>query len=322
MFANGLAGVSTVTIKNSTGTVIGTKTVTFTGTDVSSISLTINKPFVNGDTAQGVTTNVFIAVLKDSAGNVVSGLTWAPTITYSSAVLGSVKTDCSAGVDTATSTSTGTVNYSFKAPTTVAYGPVTVTFTDPTTKATASGVVTVSSAVAATLTVSAPSVDLGNTFSYTVTAKDANGYAIPDGSIASNYITSVTSNAGIGSADLTTTSALGVFALKVTGPVVSVTTGKGSFLLTGTAGTANSYLAKTLTGTTVDATFSVIGGGGDSSLAYDAASAATDAANNAYEEAQNATQAASDALAAVKALAVQVKALIALVNKIKAKLKA
>ena len=89
------------------------------------------------------------------------------------------------------------------------------------------------------------------------------------------------------------------------------------FGLSGTTGT--------LTTTTVVQALSAkatVAGGDSSSLAYDAASAATDAANNAYEEAQNATQAASDALAAVKALAVQVKSLIALVNKIKAKLKA
>jgi hypothetical protein len=321
VMANGVAGVSTITVKNSAGVVVTTKTLTFTGTDVSSITLTAAKNFVNGDTASGPTSKVLTAVLKDSAGNIVTGLAWSPTVTYSVATLGAYRTNGGAGIDTATSDTTGTVTYGWTAPSTVAYGPVTITLTDPTTKATASATITISSAVAATVSASAPTVDLGNTFSYTVTAKDSNGYAIPDGSVASNYISSVTSNGGIGAADLTSTSTGGVFTLKVTGPVVSIATGSGAFLLTGTAGTANSYLAKTLTGTTVTASFAVNGTDG-SSLAYDAASAATDAANNAYEEAQNATQAASDALAAVKALAVQVKALIALVNKIKAKLKA
>jgi hypothetical protein len=321
VFTNGIAGVTTISVKNSAGVVVTTKTLTFTGTDVSSITLTVVKSFVNGDTAGAGTSKVITAALKDSAGNIVTGLAWSPTVTYSVATLGAYRTNGGAGIDTTTSDSTGLVTYGWTAPGTVAYGPVTVTFTDPTTKASASVVITVSSAIAATVTASAPSVDLGNTFSYSVTAKDANGYAIPDGLAASNYISSVTSNAGIGSADLTSTSVGGVFKLQVTGPVVNVSTGTGAFLLTGTAGTANTYLAKTLTATTVTASFSVNGSadGSNASLALDAANAATDAANNAYDEAQNATQAASDALAAVKALAVQVKALIALVTKIKNK---
>jgi len=325
VMANGVAGVSTIVVKNSAGTVIATKSLTFTGTDVSSITLTAVKSYVNGDTASGGTSKVLTAVLKDSTGNIVTGLAWAPTVTYSVATLGAYRSNNAA--DTATSDTTGTVTYGWTAPSTVAYGPVTVTFTDPTTKATASATITISSAVAASVTASAPSsVDLGNSFSYTVTAKDANGYAIPDGSVASNYISSLTSNGGIGSPDLTATSTGGVFTLKVTGPVVNIAQGSGAFLLTGTAGTANSYLAKTLTATTVTATFAVNSVGGDASLALDAANAATDAANNAYDEAQNATQAAQDALAAVTALAAQVKSLIAsvksltaLVSKIKAK---
>ena len=323
VFANGAAGVSTIAIKNAAGTVIATKTLTFTGTDVSSIAITTLKGSVNGD-AGARTSEVISAVLKDSSGNLVTGLAWAPTVTYSVATLGTLSQNSGASgqPDTTTSTTSGVVTYGWNAPTAL-YGPVTVTLTDPTTKATASATITIASQIASTVSVAAPTADLGNTFSYTVTLKDANGYAIPDGIAASNYISSVTSNGGIGSPDLTAKVAAGVITLKVTGPIVPISAGTGAFLLTGTAGTANSYLVKTLTGTTVTASFSVNGITGDSSsLAYDAASAATDAANNAYEEAQNATQAASDALAAVKALAVQVKALIALVNKIKAKLKA
>jgi len=334
VFANGQAGVSTITIKNSAGTVIATKSLTFTGTDVSSITLKVLKSSVNGDTASGATSGVLQATLKDSAGNLVVGKAWSPTVTYSSSVLGAYRTNGGAGNDTTTSDSSGNVTYGWTAPSTVAYGPVTVTFTDAATGATASGVVTVSSAVAATFVVTAPaSVDLGNPFTYTVTAKDANGYNVPDGAVASNYISSVTQNAGIGastSPDLTlTTATAGAWTLKYSGPTVAAATGKADFLLTGTAGTANSYLAKTLTATTVSSSFAITGGGtsgGDAALALDAANAATDAANNAYDEAQNATQAAQDALAAVTALAKQVSSLIAsvksltaLVSKIKAK---
>jgi len=328
IFANGQAGVTTVTVKNGAGTVITTKTLTFTGTDVSSITPTVIKSYVQGDTT-AATHNIASAVLKDSAGNLVVGVTWSPTVTYSSALLGTIITS-QANLETATSNSSGVVNFGWTPATAATYGPVTVTLTDPTTKASASFTITLSSAVASSFTVTPPaSVDLGNPFSYTVVAKDANGYNVPDLSVASNYISSVTSNGGIGSADLTTLSTAGAWTLKLTGPTVAVATGKSDFLLTGTAGTANSYLAKTLTGTTVSSSFAVnaVGStGGDAALALDAANAATDAANNAYDEAQNATQAAQDALAAVTALAAQVKSLIAsvksltaLVSKIKAK---
>jgi len=330
IFANGQAGPSVITVKNGAGTVIATKTVTFTGTDISSITATVAKSWVQGDTT-AATHSVVSAVLKDSAGNLVVGVNWSPTVTYSVATLGTLLVSGAGnGYETATSNSSGVVSFGWTPSTAATYGPVTVTLTDATTKATASFTINLSSVVASTFAVTSPAtVDLGNPFSYVVTAKDANGYNIPDGALASNYISSVTSNGGIGSADLTTTSAAGVWTLKLTGPTVAISTGKSDFLLTGTAGTANSYLAKTLTATTVSASFPVNAAaavGGDAALALDAANAATDAANNAYDEAQNATQAAQDALAAVTALAKQVSSLIAsvksltaLVSKIKAK---
>jgi len=330
IFANGQAGPSVITVKNGAGTVIATKTVTFTGTDISSITATVAKSWVQGDTT-AATHSVVSAVLKDSAGNLVVGVNWSPTVTYSVATLGTLLVSGAGnGYETATSNSSGVVSFGWTPATAATYGPVTVTLTDATTKATASFTINLSSVVASTFAVTSPAtVDLGNPFSYVVTAKDANGYNIPDGALASNYISSVTSNGGIGSADLTTTSAAGVWTLKLTGPTVAISTGKSDFLLTGTAGTANSYLAKTLTATTVSASFPVNAAaavGGDAALALDAANAATDAANNAYDEAQNATQAAQDALAAVTALAKQVSSLIAsvksltaLVSKIKAK---
>ena len=320
VFANGAAGVTTVTIKNAAGTVVGTKTLTFTGTDVSSIALTVVKSNVNADKGSA-TSAVISAVLKDSAGNAVVGTTWAPTVTYDVSTKGTLLIEADNGADTRTSDATGKVTYGWT-PVAAAYGPVTVTVTDPTTKATASATITLSSPIAKTVTITAPaSADLGTPFSFTVTAKDANGYGIPDALTAAAIVASASHYAGVTTTDLSGTFAGGVATIKATGPSVSATTGKSTFTLVGTAGTAATNLVSTLTGTDVVVSYT-ISGTDSSSLAYDAASAATDAANNAYEEAQNATQAASDALAAVKALAVQVKALIALVNKIKAKLKA
>jgi len=200
IFANGQAGVTTVTVKNGAGTVITTKTLTFTGTDVSSITPTVIKSYVQGDTT-AATHNIASAVLKDSAGNLVVGVTWSPTVTYSSALLGTIITS-QANLETATSNSSGVVNFGWTPATAATYGPVTVTLTDPTTKASASFTITLSSAVASSFTVTPPaSVDLGNPFSYTVVAKDANGYNVPDLSVASNYISSVTSNGSV-AADL------------------------------------------------------------------------------------------------------------------------
>ena len=321
IFANGQSGVSTIVVKNSAGTVIATKTVTFTGTTAASISAKLLKTYVGADTALA-TKGVIAVTIKDASGNPIVGVNYAPTPTYSSSAYGTVIQYGAGGdgADTGTTDATGTVTLGWTAAA-LKYGPVTVTLTDPTTATlVASVVVTNSSAIAKTVAITAPaSVDLGQPFAFTVTAKDANGYGIPDG--AASVVTSAVHYAGITTADLTPTFAAGVATIKAVGPTVSSTVGKSTFTLKGTAGVADTNLDKTLSATDVVVTYSV-NGTDSSSLAYDAASAATDAANNAYEEAQNATQAASDALAAVKALAVQVKALIALVNKIKAKLKA
>ena len=177
------------------------------------------------------------------------------------------------------------------------------------------------SPVAKTVTITAPAnVALGAPFNFTVTAKDANGYAIPDGLLASDIVASVASYAGVTTPALTGKFAAGVATIAATGPTVNASAGTSTFTLVGAAGTADTNLDKALTETDVVVTYTIDGTDGDAtaSLALDAANAATDAANNAYDEAQNATQAASDALAAVTALAAQVKSLIASVKKLTA----
>jgi len=314
LFANGQAGTSTITIKNGAGTILSTKTVLFTGTDVSSITATVKKANVNALTSTAVGAVVTLA-LKDSAGNAVTGLTWAPTVEYDVSTLGAYRAS-SAGVDTDTSDTSGVVTYGWT-PVATKYGPVKVTFTDPTTKATASVTLNMVSPVAKTVTITAPAnVALGAPFDFTVTAKDANGYSIPDGLLASDIVASVSSYAGVTTPALTGKFANGVATIAATGPTVNSALGTSIFTMVGTAGTASTYLDKTLTATTATVTYTIDGTEGDSTaaLALDAANAATDAANNAYDEAQNATQAASDALAAVTALAAQVKTLIASVK--------
>ena len=162
----------------------------------------------------------------------------------------------------------------------------------------------------------------------TITAKDSLGNAIADGKY-SLFDTTTSTTVFSTSAQLTTAPFGSRYVDFVSGKATATfyapyTVGDLNMKahIWASAPTAFGVVAA-LADTDLAAKATIAGAVGDtSSLAYDAASAATDAANNAYEEAQNATQAASDALAAVKALAVQVKALIALVNKIKAKLKA
>jgi hypothetical protein len=177
------------------------------------------------------------------------------------------------------------------------------------------------SPVATKVTITAPAnVALGAPFDFTVTATDINGYAIPDGTLASAIVSSVSSYAGVTTPALTGVFAAGVAKIAATGPTVNGGEGSTTFTMVGTAGTASTNLDKALTATTATVTYAIDGTAGDAtaSLALDAANAATDAANNAYDEAQNATQAASDALAAVTALAKQVKSLIASVKKLTA----
>ena len=88
-----------------------------------------------------------------------------------------------------------------------------------------------------------------------------------------------------------------------------------TFTLTGTAGTANSYLAKTLTGTKVAAEFAVSNPSIDAATdaaneAAQAASDATDAALAAADAADAATTKAQEAVDAVATLSAQVSKLI------------
>jgi hypothetical protein len=318
VWASGQTGVTTVTIKNTAGTVVATKTVTFTGTTPASLTTTVDQAFVSADAAGKPTqpTSAPIKILvKDASGNPIVSTAVALTVTSSDTTI------ISGASVTGTTDASG---YIYETPTVIAgkYGKVTLTATYSTALST-TAVVTAASPVAATLTITAtPSLNQGEKATFTLTAKDANGYALPDGTYApGSFVASYSGSAQAYAADPAFTDTVTLSAGVATRTAYLPTVGSyiGTWTLAGTtAATASTNLAKTLTTTALTTTTSV-GGSSDAALALDAANAATDAANNAYDEAQNATQAASDALAAVKALAVQVKALIALVTKIKNK---
>jgi len=324
VFASGQTGTTVVTIKNTAGTIIGTKSVVFTGTTPATYTATVVKAFVDGDTAyttgvHGDSRNAAIKlVAADSAGNPIPGAA-APTITSTSTILSAGTGND--GIDTATADSKGVFYFFAKSTTAATYGPATVTFTSPDTLVKATATLTWSSKKASTFTITGPaSAGTGDALTFTATAKDEKGYAIPDGLVASTYIAaSPVTSAGIGTPALTGKFANGVATLAATGATVSAASAVVKFTLTGTAGTADTQYVSTLAGTEIPVTLTLESPtDATASLALDAANAATDAANNAYDEAQNATQAASDALAAVTALAKQVKSLIASVKRLTA----
>ena len=320
LFGDGTSGVATVTFSVG-ATVVGTKTVTFYSSTVKTLTTTVNHGVVNAaavtgfmaDTGTAGTVSFVSVVASDASGNAIPSLTNLTATSSSTSI---------ATVGTPTWDSTDLVYY---VPVTgVASGAATITVKDSTATISATASIKVAKAVISTMTVAfgATSYNAGDAATLTITAKDSNGDAVADG-----YYNNALAAAASVSQALTSTLfgtqlhfVSGVATAKFFAPynggvlTANVYAGSSTTVLASALQLEASAVAHTATATITAA------GGGDASLAYDAASAATDAANNAYEEAQNATQAASDALAAVKALAVQVKALIALVNKIKAKI--
>ena len=334
---DGQAGISTITATS--GTATASRSVTFSGS-AASYTLTSNTgaygPSATYGTDDSTTASgIKVKALDAASGLAVTGSFWATSSNKAVATVTS-------GAHSLSSVSNKSAGYGFIAVTGVAAGTATITVqntdpagaTAPTVTATVSiKVTTAGAADSVAFTTDKASYQAGEPGVLNVTLKNAAGDPVADGTytifdsayplISNLYLQQRTGgdNTAWSSGLTAVTTVGGVASFDFFNPSVN-----GSLTFTATtisASTVSSALtqnarAKAVTVTTPVGTASV----DQSALAYDAASAATDAANNAYEEAQNATQAASDALAAVKALAVQVKALIALVNKIKAKLKA
>jgi hypothetical protein len=338
VFANGQVGESTIVVKNAAGTVLSTKKVLFTDTVVGSITVEVLKPTVSGD-ATTPTTNAIKLTLKDSAGNAMTSVGTYPTAKSSNAVLADASQTGSAGVaDTATVNSKGEVFWGITPAAAAKYGKVTITFTAGTVTATAD--VTLSSAKASTFTIVSAAVTAGAAVDHVITALDANGYAIPEGSLLSSYVSARTTTGGIATdTDITTAnkSVKGVWTVSGVAPLAS-TTLKTTYTLTGTAATADTQFVATLAGTkpvveTVVSNPSADAATDAANEATDAANAATDAALAAAEAADAATTAAQEASDAVAALSesvtkliaglqAQIKSLAAVVAKIAKKVKA
>ena len=300
VFSDGTSGVGTITI-SSGSTVIGTKTVTFYGS-VASLSVTAMAKSID-DTDEGVAatdTDAFVGVVtaKDAAGVTVPVAAGDFTVSSTTEKTAQSVTNAAAVSGVAAATYNGVAITASSVvlvvdPTATKTGAKTLTLTHTATTIATTFSFTVALGTATTVAVTndqgAPVP--GQKITYTVTAKDAGGNAIPDGSAAVAVTTSLSQ-----SATLPTTLAFvgGVATFSLYAPVTpgiqTVTVTKDTI-----AGSTSSDVVD-LTAPAADA----------AAEAIDAANAATDAANAAAEAADAATAAAQDAADAVAALATQV----------------
>jgi hypothetical protein len=292
IFSNNLPGVTVVTIKNVAGDVVATKSLTFTDTTIATIEATVLKPTVNGDTAVH-TYDAIKLVFKDSAGAVIKAPASYPTVASGTTTIGTASqagNGGSIGNDTSTATA-GFVLWGVDA-VGAKYGDVVYTFTAGLVKATAT--VKFVSKVASTVAITAAPATAGDKITYTITATDSTGAAIPEGTPLTNYVASVATTGGINTEPTiasTNLSKAGSWTVTGVAPLIS-TTLKSTFTLTGTAATLDTNLTAALAATTkvVDVVIS--------NPATDQATAAAEAAEAA---AQDATDAALDATTAAEA---------------------
>jgi len=346
VWPNGQVGNSVITVKNSNGDTLATKTITFASTVPATVAVTVKKAYVLNSNTE--TAKVFAITVSDAGNNAITGatVTMAPatgsTVGEAGVCTSYNATDkvyyCSAKASVANTAKTTVDNSE------------TYTFTAGTIKATAS--VKFVSGDLTTIAIAGPaSADPGTKVTYTLTASGANGSPMPDGAYSPGAIltnAAPTTNASLVTIPFTS------------GETITLANGAGTsfgyapfsgvlsaaWKIAGTASTAasiqttlssgqiasflNAGLSKAIAATTVTADDVTITGNTEATAA---ANAATDAANQAADAADNATQAAAEALAAVNTLATtvatlidgiknQIKALNTLILAIKKKIKA
>ena len=307
VYANGFAGIATITIKAGT-TVVATETVTFVGAP-DAYTVAASATTAPGANIGVADTAAFKVTAKDSAGNlVVDG-----TTIY--AVSG---TPANATVTASATTTDGIASFTV---TGVLSGDSVITFGNAATVATMTKSVTKTVSVVKTtfktLTVAFDKeiYEPGEKMTLTFTAKDSNGKGIADGSRsilnAGNGTTILAAGfnvgvVGVGTACPTTTATFlaGVSTCVVYAPAA------GKVVFSGSTGTADDAVVTLATAVTaVSASASVINASLTAAQeATDAANEATDAGNNAkdaadqaIEAADAATIAAQDAAAAAEA---------------------
>ena len=259
IYANGQAGNTVVTFRNTAGTVLATKTISFSSPVAATVSAVVKKAFVAPKTtADTFNEKVFAVTVKDSGSNAIADGTLTATAATGSLVGANGTcsyntTDkvwyCSAlGV---AADKFGAVVYTFKH-----------TNTTDNTSVSATATTTFSDVVAKTLTITAPATATpGSEVTYTLTATTAEGTPVADGVYESTQggdafgrffasaVYSATSYTPFAVGE-TITTVSGVATSKVFLPFAA---GKvtASWTLTGTAGTASGALAKELTATVI-----------------------------------------------------------------------
>ena len=335
VWANGTAGEATITVKTVSGVTLGTESVKFYGSvttlAVTSIAGTEKLIGLAGvsSTVSNTQTSAFAVTATDALG------TGVPLTALDCASSnGSVVASCSAAISVP-GQHRGAFLISYTTATTSTSGQaatLTVSTPDPASTTTPAATLSVTKGVTtggtiATEVISLHATDLtakstfnpGEAMVVAVTAKDASGNPVVDGSPTPT----LTANKAIGGANNSNSITFGTYlgGMVTTRTIVSgvvlrsdlyyAPATSGDFTITGLSGNATGSRIS-VTGTVADdaATAAANAAGDAAAEATDAANAATDAANAAAEAADAATAAAQDAADAVAALAVSVSEMV------------
>lgn len=309
IFGDGTPGVGTFTIYSGT-TLLATKTVTFSGSASSYASTNVTKVLKVGSNAGAVTVSV-----KDAAGNSVAN----GTTVYAVSDTTSVATIASSAV-----TTDGVATFAVQG---IATGVATLTFkndaTTPTVTTTASVRVGSSTASVVKLEFNSDSYTNGGVVVLTLTAFDAKGLEVADGTYSGLLKADISSSTQLGGATLVGSASPALVGGKATwnlyaplsaGPFsATATTTTGSVVLE-----AKSSVTDVNAGAIADSIAAAQEATDAANAAYDAANKAMDSADAATAAAQEASDNAASALAAVTSLANTVATLVAKVNSLAA----
>jgi len=301
VFADGTAGVGTITLTTLTGTVLATEQVTFYG-DIATIVATPVKSVI----AVGANTNTVTAVAKDASG-----------VTVGAGTLSAYSSDVTTVSDSATAATIvdGVATFTI---TGVKAGGVAITVKSGTIAS--APVATRVEAAAATVKVSFDKDTYlpGEAATITVSVVDAAGLPVSGKTHANAFATGgITSTYAFGSGSdvLTATSITTDTSTAKTYKVFMPLT-ENTVTISATGGTSLPTAGQVVVSATAKVVNSSVNDARDAANeATDAANAATDAALAAADAADAATAAAQDASDAVAALSKSVSALIASLKK-------
>ena len=280
VYSTGAAGTTKITVKAGT-TLIAEETVTFVGPAAKYVAALGATTFTGSNFQIGANASALKVTATDAAGNTVVDNTTIYAFDGTAAtatVLASATTTSGVATFSLTGVAAGSSVITFGNASTAATSTVTTTSTVAVTKSTAKTV---------TLTLDKDTYEPGEKMVLTITATDADGKGVADGTRA--VVTGMAANFGLTNASVLsdTTVLLGG---KVTQTIYAPAT-SGKFTITATEGAATDSTTKatlTVSATIVNA-------------ALTAAQEATDAANEAVDAGNNAKDAADQAIEAADA---------------------